>query len=59
VQGVAATAETALLECTFKAPADAVAVGLFLFLINNAGESVPIWFDNAILGCLAPTRRLK
>jgi hypothetical protein len=53
-QGVAASADSILIDCLVKIPEDAQEVGLFLFNINTTGAPAPIWFDNAILARLQP-----
>ncbi len=53
-QAVAASAETILVDCMVKAPADAVEVGLFLISVNSTEAPAPVWFDNVILARLQP-----
>lgn len=53
-QGVAASNDTHIINCVFKAPEDAAEVGFFLFQRNLTGQPAPIWFDDAMLVRLEP-----
>jgi hypothetical protein len=53
-QAVTASADTILVDCMVKAPADTASVGFFLFNINTTDNPAPVWFDNAFLARLTP-----
>lgn len=53
-QAVTASADTILIDCEVKAPADTASIGFYLFNIDFSGDPKPVWFDNAFLGKLEP-----